>query len=72
MTGPPGPHVGTQVVTLFQVDFAWAIFAFFALSAIAHCIVAGPRWMSYQRELGRGRNPYRWLEYSLSASIMIF
>ena len=71
MTGPPGPHVGTQVVTLFHVEFAWAIFAFFALSAIAHFTVAGPHWTSYQRELVLERNPYRWLEYSLSASIMI-
>ncbi len=33
--------------------------------------MAGPRWDSYLYELGRERNPYRWLEYSLSASIMI-
>ena len=58
-------------VTLFNLNFAWAIAAFFALSALAHLIVAGPRWTSYQREISSGRNPYRWLEYSISASIMI-
>jgi hypothetical protein len=71
MAGPPGPDVGRQDVTLFNLNFAWAIAAFFALSAAAHLIVAGPRWASYQREVSAGRNPYRWLEYSLSASIMI-
>lgn len=33
MTGPPGPTVGSQVVTVFNLRFAWAIAAFFALSA---------------------------------------
>ena len=33
--------------------------------------MAGPGWGSYQAQLPKGRNPYRWLEYSLSASIMI-
>jgi hypothetical protein len=71
MTGPPGPTVGRQPVTLFDLSFAWAIAAFFALSAVAHFSVAGPGWGSYQAQILRGRNPYRWLEYSLSASVMI-
>jgi hypothetical protein len=71
LAGPPGPGVGHHAVTLFSVNFAWAIAAFFALSALAHFTVAGPRWNSYKAELLKGRNPYRWLEYSLSASIMI-
>jgi len=71
MTGPPGPSVGRQTVTLFSLSFAWAIAAFFALSALAHFTVAGPGWESYQAQLLKCRNPYRWLEYSLSASIMI-
>jgi len=71
MTGPPGPDVGSQAVTLFNLSFAGAIAAFFALSALAHFGVAGPGWNSYQAQLQQSRNPYRWLEYSLSASIMI-
>jgi hypothetical protein len=71
MTGPPRPNVGHQTVTLFNLSFAWAIAAFFALSALAHFTVAGPRWDSYKVQLLKCRNPYRWLEYSLSASIMI-
>lgn len=71
MTGPPGPAVGRQPVTLFHLSFAWTIAAFFALSAIAHIGVSGPGWRSYRAQLLRQRNPYRWLEYSFSASIMI-
>lgn len=71
LAGPPGPDARSQVVTLFDVRFAWAIAAFFALSALAHFLVAGPRAASYREQLLRHRNPYRWIEYSLSASLMI-
>ena|SRR5487761_2709374 len=56
MTGPPGPTVGSQTVTLFSISFAWTIAAFFALSALAHFTVAGPGWASYQSQLVKGRN----------------
>ena len=71
MTGPPGPGVGQQQVVLFNVGFAFAIAAFFLLSAIAHFYVVGPGWANYEVQLLKGRNPYRWIEYSLSSSIMI-
>lgn len=71
MAGPPGANVAHQPVTLFSVPFAGVIVAFFALSALAHFSVAGMAWKSYQSHVLRGRNPYRWLEYSLSASLMI-
>jgi hypothetical protein len=71
MAGPPGPNVAHQAVTLFNLSFAWWIAAFFALSALAHFTVASFRWESYKAQLLKCRNPYRWLEYSLSASIMI-
>jgi hypothetical protein len=71
MTGPPGPHVGQQPVILFNLTFAGAIAAFFGLSALAHFSVVGPGWQSYQKQLLLQRNPFRWIEYSLSSSIMI-
>jgi heliorhodopsin len=71
MTGPPGPNVGQQPHILFHLGFAGAIAAFFGLSALAHFTVAGPAWGSYQAQLRLQRNPFRWIEYSLSASIMI-
>ena len=71
MTGPPGPGVGQQQVVLFNLGFAGAIAAFFLLSAIAHFYVVGPGWTNYEVQLLNGRNPYRWIEYSMSSSIMI-
>lgn len=70
-SGPPSPHVTQQHVALFAVPFASAIALFFALSAIAHFVVAGPGWRRYQAELELGRNPFRWVEYSVSSSVMI-
>ena len=71
MTGPPGPGVGQQPVVLFNLGFAGALAAFFLLSAVAHFYVVGPGWANYRAELLMERNPYRWIEYSMSSSIMI-
>jgi Heliorhodopsin len=71
MAGPPGSSKPRQVVQLFEIRTAWAIAAFFFLSAFFHLAIAGPWWKGYVRNLDRQRNPYRWVEYSLSASIMI-
>lgn len=70
MAGAPGTN-RYQLVTYGHVSMALLIAVFFALSALAHLAVAGPRRASYEALLAAGRNPYRWLEYSLSASVMI-
>jgi hypothetical protein len=71
MAGPPGTSKH-QLVVFGHVSMALLIASFFALSAISHFAVAGPRWESYVARLSRHQNPYRWVEYSLSSSIMIF
>ena len=71
MAGPPGSGK-YQMVAYGSVSMALLIAVFFLLSALAHFSVAGPRWRSYQANLAMSRNPYRWLEYALSSSIMIF
>ncbi len=71
MAGAPGNNTPHQLVTLFHVSFAGAVALFFLLSAAAHFSVAGPLWKRYTSNLAIERNPYRWLEYSLSSSIMI-
>ncbi len=45
---------------------------FLFLSALAHALLASP-WLHrrYERTLARGLNPARWIEYSLSSSLMI-
>ena len=57
--------------TLFEVPIAPLVAAFLFLSAAAHWSLAtfGRRW--YEQELRRGMNRARWLEYSLSSSLMI-
>ena len=71
MAGPPGSTTPRQIVQLFNVRVAWLVALFFLLSAFAHFFVSGPGWGRYTKDLSRSRNPYRWLEYSVSSSIMI-
>jgi len=70
MAGPPGT-TKRQLVHLTDIRMAWLLAAFFLLSALAHFLVAGPLRAKYEAHLAETRNPYRWLEYSLSSSLMI-
>lgn len=70
MTGPPGVTT-RQFVQLGGLRVAWVVVAFFLLSAVAHFLLAGPLRGRYEAELARQRNPYRWIEYSASSSLMI-
>ena len=69
--GPPGTPPNDPV-TIFESRIAWGVAFFFALSAFFHFVVAS-RWF-YPRYVGglqAGHNYFRWVEYSLSSSIMI-
>ena len=58
--------------TLFDLRIGPLVAAFLFISAIAHFLIASPGiydW--YARNLKRGINYARWIEYSLSASVMI-
>jgi len=71
MTGPPGVG-GPEVTTLFDVDIAWGVALFLFLSAAAHLLIAAPgicRW--YHHQLAQQRNYARWIEYSVSSSVMV-
>jgi Heliorhodopsin len=69
LTGPPGSP--SETITLFDLRVGWAVAAFVFISAIAHLLIASPRiFPSYRRMLLIGRNDYRWIEYSVSASLM--
>ena len=57
---------------LFNLRLAPLIAGFLILTAIAHATVASPwvfQW--YSRNLGKGANYARWMEYSLSSSVMM-
>jgi hypothetical protein len=70
MEGPPG---STGVLReLFTLPLGPAVAAFLFLSAAAHWIIAAPGVFGWYREnLLRNRNYARWVEYSLSSSLMI-
>lgn len=71
--GPPGtdPTEGT-VTTVWDYPLGPAVAAFAFLSALFHLIVALPPGATvYRRELEHGRNRFRWVEYSFSATLMI-
>ena len=71
--GPPGVPAGPVVIErLFSYSIGWAAAGFLILSAIFHAIVASPSgFRIYERELAKKRNLFRWVEYSLSSSLMI-
>jgi hypothetical protein len=71
MTGPPGV-APPEVHQMFDVSLAWGVAIFLFLSAAAHFLIAAPgiyQW--YRRNLERQRNYARWIEYSLSSSVMV-
>jgi hypothetical protein len=70
MAGPPGTPPLDRTV-LFDIPTGAAVAGFLALSALAHLIVCTAWWQRYVADLGRQRNPARWVEYSLSSSLMI-
>ena len=72
-TGPPGEALRSdRLREVFTYRLGPAIALFSALSGLFHLIVASPwGWPRYRRELERHRNRFRWVEYSLSSSLMI-
>lgn len=56
---------------LFDVQLVWLIFGFFVLSALAHLVIATVYRKTYQSNLNKGINKARWIEYSISASVMM-
>ncbi len=70
MTGPPGTPTELHKVGDFQLG--WGVFAFMALSALALLLIASPGIFGwYKRNLLQNRNYGRWIEYSVTSSLMI-
>ena len=71
MQGPPGSG-DPELRRLFDLPIGPAVAAFVLISAVAHFTLTLPRVFGwYVRNLERQRNDARWIEYSLSASLMI-
>ena len=72
MTGPPGSAL-TNPILLFSNNVSYTIALFLGLSAFFHFLVSSKKFYSkYADGLKHSRNIFRWVEYSLSSSIMIF
>lgn len=70
MEGPPGTP--PRLTEWFSVPLGPAVAAFLFISAVAHFLIASPGVFAwYRANLERGRNYARWIEYSVSASLMI-
>lgn len=73
LAGPPGVPVPSERVTLFEVNIGVGVVAFLALSAFFHFLISSPWFFRrYKNGLHHNRNYFRWVEYSLSSSIMIW
>lgn len=71
LSGAPGTTF-TNPILLFGLRTSFAIALFLGLSAFFHFLVASGKFFPrYAANLKNGRNIFRWVEYSLSSSIMI-
>ena len=68
--GPPGTTSFVQI-TLFDVPVGLAVALFSIMSAIAHFTVATVGRNHYRGDLTQQQNIARWVEYSLSSTLMI-
>ncbi|MEO7126305.1 MAG: heliorhodopsin HeR [Nakamurella sp.] len=69
-TGPPG-SAEPAPSTLFSVDIGVAVAVFLFLAAADHLLTATLLRRPYEADLRRGINRFRWIEYSLSSTIML-
>lgn len=68
---PDKPVLASATHTIFSVNLAYLVVAFFLLSAVAHLFVATIYRKRYEANLRHGINKVRWIEYALSASTMM-
>jgi hypothetical protein len=73
LDGQPGVAESyTGLEELFSINLGYGVAAFLFMSAIAHFVIASPGVFGwYVSNLGRHRNYARWVEYSLSSSVMV-
>ena len=68
--GPPGSAVPAPAA-LVDVPIGWAVAVFLSLAALDHLVTATVARSTYERDLRRGINRFRWVEYSVSATVMV-
>ena len=71
LEGPPGSP-SADPTRLADVSVAWGVAVFLFLSAVFHLLISLPGFFErYRNGLTQSRNYFRWVEYSLSSSVMI-
>src|SRR6056297_1413052 len=60
-----------ETVSFIDANLPLLVAGFLFISAVAHTAIATVLYDRYVEYLDRGMNPYRWYEYSVSASLMI-
>ena len=68
---PPVPGARFESVHLFDFRIGLGVAIFSLLSAAAHFWIVGPGFARYSTGLANKRNIARWVEYSISSTLMI-
>lgn len=68
--GPPGTRL-EKPEGLFELRIGFAVAVFLALAALDHLLTATVMRSTYEADLARGINRFRWIEYSFSATLMV-
>jgi hypothetical protein len=71
MAGPPGSTFA-EPITLLDAPIGITVAIFLGLSAFFHLLVASPKFFTrYSAGIEKQHNYFRWVEYSISSSVMI-
>ncbi len=71
MAGPPGSTF-TEPITLLDAPIGITVAIFLGLSAFFHLLVSSPKFFTrYAAGIEKQHNYFRWVEYSISSSVMI-
>ncbi|WKZ31134.1 MAG: heliorhodopsin HeR [Candidatus Dojkabacteria bacterium] len=68
---PATSALAPATTELFTVNLAWFVVIFFLICSLAHLSIATVYRKRYESDLKVGINKARWIEYSLSASVMM-
>jgi uncharacterized membrane protein len=71
MAGPPGSTF-TEPIVLLDAPIGLTVAIFLGISALFHFVVASPQFCGrYSTGIEKQRNYFRWVEYSVSSSVMV-
>jgi hypothetical protein len=71
MAGPPGSTF-TEPIVLLDAPIGLTVAIFLGISALFHFVVASPQFFGrYSTGIEKQRNYFRWVEYSVSSSVMV-